>query len=580
MRVVKTVLVILVVCIISIPLFSCGSESESAESSENQVYTVQRGDLAIDITAVGNLALSYIEDLAFEAAGIVEEVLVDVGDSVKEGQVMANLDTSAWEDQLKTLDRALVLAERNLTKAERQVSSKELAVSQAELDVQTAEYNLYQITEVKKAKDAVEKAEYEIEIAKGVMKTIPFGQEWWSEKILEYQAALKAAEEKLLEVLSGTSVILTNDTVLDIANKQQQLLNKQKQLEDARIAVDDALIAIEDAKLDVEDAQTALAEAESLSPIITAPFNGFVTKVNVKGGDEVKKGTIAVQIADPDKFETEIMVSEMDILNIKLGQYANVQIDAMPTFNYSANVTRISPTATIQQGVVNYRVKVVLESLEAIRQERQDAMQQTMQDIASGEMPERMKQAIEDGLMTQEQAEEIMERMKEMRERGFTPPSGGGEGEMPFGPPGGGEMPSPPEGFEGEMTFPPFGGFEGESPFQPGGSQIPMVATEDFQLREGLTVTVSIVISESTDVLLVPNQAISYQGMQAYVQVTSPDGVTEECPVQVGISDFQFTEIIDGLSEGDEIVVPQGTATLPTQENRPGGFMIPMGGRR
>lgn len=570
MKLLKIALTILAVFLLSIPLLGCGSDSESAESSENQVFTVQRGDLTIDITAVGNLALTYIEDLAFEAAGIVEEVSVDVGDTVEEGQVLAKLDTSAWDDQIKTLERALVLAQRDLTKAERQVSAKELAISQAELDVQTAEYNLDQITEVKEAKDAVEKIEYEIEIVKGVMKTTSFGTDWWEERLIDYKASLKAAQEELQEILSGTSVLLTEDIVLDIAKSQLKVAQSKKQLDDAKIAVDDALTAIEDAELAVKDAQDALDEVKSLSPIITAPFSGFVTMVNIKGGDEVKKGTIAVQIADPNKFETEIMVNEMDILSVRLGQSASVQIDAMPTLSYSANVTRISPTATIQQGVVNYKVKVVLASLEAIRQERQEAMQgamdKLMQDIASGEMPEFLKQAVEDGRMTQEQAEKIMERMKEMQEGGFPSPPEGFEGEMP----------SPPEGFEGKMPFPPSG--ESEMLFPSDVSQMPTISAEDFQLREGLTVTVSIIVSQSIDVLLVPNSAIAYQGTQAYVQVMSADGVVEERSISTGLSDYQYTEVTDGLSEGEQVVVPQGTTTTaPTQQQPPGGLMIPMG---
>ncbi|GAH08417.1 unnamed protein product, partial [marine sediment metagenome] len=60
--------------------------------TEEQLVAVQRGDLTIDITAVGNLAFACKEELTFEVSGTVGEVLVEVGDSVEEGQVLANLD--------------------------------------------------------------------------------------------------------------------------------------------------------------------------------------------------------------------------------------------------------------------------------------------------------------------------------------------------------------------------------------------------------------------------------------------------------------------------------------------------------
>ena len=81
--------------LLTVPCLGCGS---GAEEVERQVVTVQRGNLVIDITAVGNLALSCTEDLAFEIAGTVEEVLVEEADSVEEGQVLAKLDIEEWEE--------------------------------------------------------------------------------------------------------------------------------------------------------------------------------------------------------------------------------------------------------------------------------------------------------------------------------------------------------------------------------------------------------------------------------------------------------------------------------------------------
>ena len=105
---------------------------------------------------------------------------------------------------------------------------------------------------------------------------------------------------------------------------------------------------------------------------------------------------------------------------------------------------------------------------------------------------------------------------------------------------------------------------------------------EDFQLREGLTVTVSIIVDERNDVLLVPNSAITTGGRQTFVQILSADGMSEQRAIQVGISDYQFTEVTEGLNEGEQIIVPQGTTTTtPTQQGQRqrGGIFIPGMGR-
>ena len=590
-KIFKILLITIFIVALAVPILGCGTESDEAEPPETQIVTVQRGDLTIDITAAGNLALSHTEDLAFDLfyqEGTVEEVLVEEGDIVTEGHILASLDTEEWQDNLEELqdkltaaeraltakEHALVQAEREVIDAERTVSdkedavataehlvtTKELAVSQAQLNLETAEYNLSQIEEVKEAQDAVDDAEDNLRLVKLMLMgdlggglTIDFA--YWSQLKTLAEEDLVKVQEELQDILDENDISLSNDVVLDVAAKQLLVKQKQLALEDAQLAVadaekavDDAEYDLEDAKLDVEDAihdvedanldvkdarkalvdaQEELEEANSKSPIIVALFDGFITKVNVEGGDEVLSGTVAVQLADPSKFEAAILVSEMDILQVKEGGEASVQVDAMPGLTLPAKVTHISPTATIQSGVVNYEIKVEVESLEAVMQERQEMRQQAMQGVSSGEIPERLQQAIEAGQITQEEAEEMMKQRQQGLQSG----------------------------------------------------QAPTMMPEDFQLREGLTVTVSILVDEKTDVLLVPNSAITRREAQSYVQVVPADGAPEERAIQTGISDWQYTEVTSGLSEGEQIVVPQGTTATTTQQGPQGGIMIPGIGR-
>ena len=423
---ISKILLAVVLCGVTAILVSSALKSDSVTVPEYQVVTVQRGDLTVDITASGNLALSVMEDLAFEISGTAEEVIVDEGDSVEEGQVLARLDTSEWDEELTALERDLLQAEINLENAE---------------------------------------------------------------------LSLKKAEEETTTTITGDIWGTTTDP------KEIDIKELQVELTEARL----------------EDAQKALEEALDASPEIIAPFAGFIISVNVEGGDEVLKGTVAVELADPSKFEADILVSEMDILQVKLGGEAWVQVDALQGMSLPAEVTHVSPTATIQSGVVNYKVKVELQSLETIMQEGEQARQ----DLSEGELPERLKQAIEEGLLTQEEAEEMMkQRQQEQGEQQGAPP----------------------------MIF------------------------EDFQLREGLTVTVSIMIAQRKDVLLVPNGAITTQGGQTYVQVVLPDDTIEDRAVTIGISNWQYTEVTDGLSEGEKVVVLQGTTT-PSAPRAPRGPM-------
>jgi len=570
MKVFKILLSITILGAVLGGLFGCSAPSDE-ETPENQIASVIRGDLILDITAAGNLALSLTEDLAidlFFQEGTIAEVLVEEGDAVEEGQVLVRLDADEWDDELSTLEdlvttkeRALVqaqinlkTAEQNLKNAQDNLATRELAVLNAQISLEQAIGNLaagitaidYQaaLSELRKAQtwytyvttgllqsgslDAdtylltLEQAEERLTVARTDYDNILSGYE-------SREVTIKKKQVESAELTLGNAKEDLADVALDVSLKELSLTLAQGNLQDAEKAL--------------EDARQDVADARSKSPEITAPFDGFITLVNVAGGDEVLTGTVAVQLADPDKFEADILVSEMDILQVKLGGEATVQADALQGIILPARVTHIAPTATIQSGVVNYAVRVELESLESMVQERQEMKQQMMANIAEGELPPFLQMAVDEGRMTREEAEELLEQ----------------------GPQEGFEMPE-------EMGFP--GGFGGQVE-----SQLPAMVMEDFQLREGLTVTVSIIVAERTDVLLVPNGAVIQEGFQSYVEVVINEEKTEKRAVQTGISDWQYTEITDGLTEGEQVIVQLNTGMFSPEEQR-GGMMFFGGPRR
>ena len=398
MKVPKIVL-ILVLCVASILFVSCASKSSSTPVAQNQIATVKRGNLVISVTGTGNLAFSSTVDLAFQMAGIVDKVNVQAGDSVKQGQVVATLDTTLWDENLASL---------------------EIKVLQAEASLKNAEYTL-------------EQAE---------------------EPITTGRTGVVAAVDPLqIEIYE-----------LQVKVAQSGLANAKKQL----------------------------ADALNASPEITAPFDGFITTVNVSAGDAgvsgngVPKGTVACQLVDPNKFQADILVSELDISQVKLEGDATVGIDAMSAIKLPAKVTYISPTATIQSGVVNYKVTVEITSLEPVQSSQ----------------------------------------------------------------PG-----------QGGTTLPALSE-----------QATAMPTSQAVQLRQGLSATVNIPIQAKNNVLLIPNKAITRQQGVAHVNVLKTDGTTEQRSIKTGISDLQNTEVTDGLTEGEKVVISQTTTTTSTPGPRGPGF--------
>ncbi len=499
-RVVKLFLIVFILAGLIIPPLGCSPETGEAAATETQVAAVQRGNLTVDITAAGNLALSRTEDLAFDLfypEGTAEAVLVEEGDTVEEGQALARLDTEEWDDEMSTLEDQVAAKERDLTQAQINLhtaeqnlkdaqnneAAKNLSLLNAQISLDQAKYNLSVAEETNYAPDLIAARAEVDKLEEYLQYAINNG---YDNLVTRIQAELDAAERELDAMIQGYDPE-------ELAIKKKQVTAAEMSLAQAQEALDEVAsdVAVkelqltltqgklEDARKALTNAQEALAKAQAKSPVIAAPFAGFITKVNVEGGDDVMTGTVAVQLADPNKFEADIMVSEMDIMQVKLGGEAWVQVDAMPGLSLPAEITHIAPTATIQSGVVNYKVTV---------------------EVKSPQSPK-------------------------------TRQAGSAANTVP----------------------------------------------EDFQLREGLTVTVNILVANKQNVLLVPNNAITSRGTKTYVQVIK-DGVTEERAIETGISDWQYTEVISGLSEGEKVVVTQGTAATSGQQGRsfsPMPFMRP-----
>ena len=503
-----------------IGLVGCAAKNGTS-AAKTQTATVQRGNIVVSTTSAGNLAFTRSQDVAFDMAGTVQDVNVSVGDEVTEGEVLATLDTTAYDNQIQSLQEAVTTAQRNLAAAQRNIDTQQLSVTQAQLNLQTAQNAVTSIAAVQSAQDLVDIAQAALTSAKGMYPSDPNTA---APEIAAIQAQLAQAQKNLESVLNGTSFNLSTDVATQIAKAQFAVQQSQFNLDSANIAVDNAKLDRDDAQQKLQDAQNNLSDAQALSPAVTAPFAGFVTAVPVIGGQQIYKGAVAVTVADPTQFEVQVPVGEKDTLSLQIGSPATVSVNAMTGVTLPGSVIAIAPTATIQSGVVNYQVTVNVTSLVPISAQRASSGNQTGQS----QRPQ------------------------------FT------------AIPGQGQIPPQFTGIPGQGQIPPdFAGITGQG--QPGQSASAgqPASAQPISLKQGLSVTVTLVTSESTNVLMVPNRAIVRQSGKTYVNVEK-GGITTQVLVTTGISNTQFTAITSGVNEGDTVVIPVATVS-PTTTTRPGG---------
>jgi RND family efflux transporter MFP subunit len=103
--------------------------------------------------------------------------------------------------------------------------------------------------------------------------------------------------------------------------------------------------------------------------------------------------------------------------------------------------------------------------------------------------------------------------------------------------------------------------------------------TQDNRIKPGMSVSASIITEVKQDILLVPNSAVKTQNGNAYVEILE-NGTSAKINIQTGLANDTSTEIISGLTEGQEIITQTISAQTTTSQTqtRNSNSILPIGG--
>src|SRR3954470_15884280 len=155
--------------------------------------------------------------------------------------------------------------------------------------------------------------------------------------------------------------------------KQNPTLIADEQVEQLKTSLDVNKALVEAGKHSVDQATASLNDAKSslAKTTIYAPMAGRVTRLAVEQGETAVPGTFnkdaatLLTISDMSVLETRVKVDETDVARVKIGDSAQVQIDAFPDTTFVGRVSKISnssvkaATATGDQAV-DYEVTIQL----------------------------------------------------------------------------------------------------------------------------------------------------------------------------------------------------------------------------
>ncbi len=146
-----------------------------------------------------------------------------------------------------------------------------------------------------------------------------------------------------------SAVTAQKSAAATLATAQENL-----KLQEAGATQDD--INAQSAKVKAAQADVLSAQASLDKTLIVSPFQGIITNVNIKVGQNVSANTPQLTMFGVGTLQVESYIPEINIAIIKLGDPGTVTLDAYGSdVKFSANVVAIDPAETVKDGVSTYK---------------------------------------------------------------------------------------------------------------------------------------------------------------------------------------------------------------------------------
>jgi multidrug efflux pump subunit AcrA (membrane-fusion protein) len=320
----------LLIVLASLFFTACSNSSTATTATPEAIPTVVADDTVI---AEGRVEPIQYAEIAFNASGIVGEVMVKEGQAVKAGEPLIRLG-----NETDTNYAAAKLELANAQKAmDDLVNSRGADFAQAVIDL-------------REAQDKYKKADNYLNFLK-TSNRVP--QTNYTVRLVETSRGYEYKPET--DNFKGPA---SEEWIINATN---DLALKKAQLDDIQRTYDNLKDGPNAEQLPVLDARLNAAKAALAAFTVNAPFDGVVAEMNAKVGSTISAGQIAVVIADTTNWlAITTDVTEIDVVKLKEGQGVSVTLDAIPDVAMKGKILSIGQNYSQNQGDIVYKVTVLL----------------------------------------------------------------------------------------------------------------------------------------------------------------------------------------------------------------------------
>ena len=328
-------IVVIVAILFGVRTFASAKTNTAAVNTEGKVVSLTSAET---IDASGSLEAQPFAALNWKTSGVVEKVNIKTGDTVKAGDLLATLQPASTSANIVSAKADLVNAQVKL----RDLLTSGTSLAQAKIDLKDAQEAYTKADNYLKYLNYSEYVPQTIYTA----KLVATGRNGWEYQYDTHNFKGPAPKDWIVEA--------TNDLAL-----------KKGKLDDAQRTYDSLLAGEDSTDVIAARANVDAAQATVNSLYIIAPFDGKVLSVEQRVGEVVNTGDLSINLADMDHLYVNTQVDESDIANVKLGNQAEITLDAVPDVTLAGKVTSINPVGENVSGLVKYTVRVDLDKVSA-----------------------------------------------------------------------------------------------------------------------------------------------------------------------------------------------------------------------